>query len=66
MGFLGDGRGAGKPTGETPGESLVAGPRAGAVRLRELAVAVSSDYHRARLSAAYMGGTQRGKVASPQ
>lgn len=40
MTFLDDDRGAGEPTGETPGESLVTGPRAGAVGPREPVVAV--------------------------
>lgn len=40
MTFPSDGWGAGEPTGETPGESLVTGPRAGAVGPREPVVAV--------------------------
>lgn len=53
--------GAGKPTGETPGESLVTGPRAGEVRLPEPVEAVSSDYHRALSARAPSGATQAGQ-----
>ena len=55
--------GAGKPTGETPGESLVTGPRAGAVRLPEPVEVVSSDYHHALSAGGPFGGQRmRAKV----
>lgn len=60
--FLGDGWGAGKPTGETPSCCWVAGPRAGAVRPREPAAAVSSDHHRARLSGRRMADRNGAQV----
>lgn len=54
-----------KLTGETPGVSLVAGPGTGAVRLREPAVAVSSDHHRALSAGGPFGGRHMRAQVTP-